>query len=184
MKTSTKKAAPSKKKAAPAAERTARAKKIGRPSSFTQAKADQLCELIVQKWTLRQIEAREDMPGHATILRWLEAFPDFRTQYARAMELRADIMADELLEIADDGRNDWVERENADGSSFMALDHEHVTRSKLRVDARKWLLSKMAPKKYGERVVAEHVGKDGGPIRIAANLSDDELARIAAGSSD
>ncbi len=50
-----------------------------------------------------------------------------------------------------------------DGSTIRLVDHEHIQRSRLRVDARKWLMSKMAPKKYGEKL--QHTGDGGGPGR-------------------
>src|SRR5688572_9232829 len=58
-------------------------------------------------------------------------------------------------------------------------DNEVVARSRLRVDARKWLAGKMAPKKYGDKLMAEHTGKDGGPIETK-ELSETELARRVA----
>ncbi len=90
-------------------------------------------------------------------------------QYARAKELQAEYLLGEIFEIADDGTNDWMERQRQDGS--VAVDHEHIQRSKLRVDTRKWAMSKMAPKKYGERVAMEHSGPDGGPIVPVLNVT-------------
>jgi hypothetical protein len=75
---------------------------------------------------------------------WLAQYPD---QYARAREAQADKFAEEILQIADDGSNDTYETENG-----TATNHDVIARSKLRVDARKWLASKMAPKKYGEKL--------------------------------
>lgn len=79
-------------------------------------------------------------------------------QYARAREACVDALADELMDIADDGRNDWMEK-YGDGDPGWLINGEHVQRSKLRVDARKWLLSKIAPKKYGDRVEVENSGE-------------------------
>lgn len=73
-------------------------------------------------------------------------------------------MADDLLEIADDGTNDFVEKERPNGPKFLAFDGEHVQRSRLRVDTRKWILAKALPKIYGDKLTAEVTGKDGGPI--------------------
>ena len=67
-------------------------------------------------------------------------------------------LADEILEIADDSSSDYVERENKDGSTYIAVDHDHIARARLRVDARKWLLAKALPKMFGDRTVAEHSG--------------------------
>jgi len=85
-------------------------------------------------------------------------------QYARARELGYLSMADEIIDISDDGLNDWIERRRADGSTETVVNHEHISRSKLRFDARRWLLSKCLPKIYGDRL--EHTGPDGGPIQV------------------
>jgi transposase len=160
---------------------------MSRPSEYSEERAAAICALIAEGLSLRQIAAREGMPDKTTILRWLSAtnadgtprHPDFRTQYARAREMQADHFVDEILEIADDGSNDWIERELKNGNVVTVVDHEHVGRSKLRVDARKWLMAKLAPKKYGDRVSAELSGPDGGPIQTE-NLSDLEVARRVA----
>lgn len=116
------------------------------------------------------------MPGRTTLLRWLNQHEEFRTQYTRACELRADAWADEILEIADDGGEDWKASDS--GDKFNA---EHVQRSKLRVDARKWLMSKAAPKKYGEKVQQVHTGLDDGPIQAEiGERSDTDRARALA----
>jgi Bacteriophage Sf6, terminase small subunit-like len=88
----------------------------------------------------------------------------FSQQYARAKQRQADRFAEELLEIADEGRNDWIERELPGGSTLRVADHEHIQRSRLRVDTRKWLMSKMLPKKYGDSVAL--TGAEGGPLVV------------------
>jgi hypothetical protein len=106
------------------------------------------------------------MPSKTAVLKWLANgdHPDFVAQYARAREAQADHFADEILEIADDGTNDWTTRRNGDDEEYEVVDHEHISRSKLRVDARKWLMAKMAPKKYGDKLTQEFTGADGGPV--------------------
>lgn len=110
---------------------------------------------------MREVCRSDEMPGEATVYRWLAEHEDFREKYVRAREAQADAIFEEILEIADDGTNDWTERQNSDGSSYTVVDHEHVSRSKLRVDARKWMASKLAPKKYGDRIHTEHSGSVG-----------------------
>jgi hypothetical protein len=87
------------------------------------------------------------MPDARSVFRWLAANEDFRQQYARAREAQADFMAEEILQIADDGRNDTYQ---TDDGEFV--NHDVIARSRLRVDARKWLAAKMAPKKYGDKI--------------------------------
>lgn len=148
----------------------------GRPSDYGPEIADRICERIADGESVRSICADDDMPSKAAVFRWLAAHETFRDQYARAKEAQLEHMADELLDIADDGSNDWMERRNADGSTHEVVNGEHIQRSRLRVDSRKWLLSKLVPKKYGDRVMNEHTGKDGGPIVTddLSNLTADE----------
>lgn len=129
-----------------------RKKKAGRPSKYTEKLAAQICIRLAEGESLRQICRDVDMPCKATVLNWLfdndPAKDGFLDQYVRAREIQAENWADEILEIADDGTNDWVERE----VGGKALDPEHISRSRLRVDSRKWLMSKLLPKKYGDKV--------------------------------
>ena len=72
-------------------------------------------------------------------------------QYARARDFGYEIMADEIIEIADDGTNDWMKRQQRNGSIETVTNKDHLERSRQRIDARKWLLSKALPKKYGDK---------------------------------
>lgn len=92
------------------------------------------------------------MPGKTTVFRWLREIEQFRHQYTRAKEESADALADEMLDIADDSTNDWMERQLKDGSIERVPDQENIGRSRLRVDTRKWIASKLKPKKYGEKL--------------------------------
>ena len=138
---------------------------MARPSSFTQETADIICERLADGESLRSICADDAMPGTSTVCRWLESNDAFREQYARARELQADALFDEMLSIADDAQNDWMAR-NVDENDNLAwsVNGEHIQRSKLRIDTRKWMAGKLRPKKYGEKLDVEHTGKDGGPI--------------------
>lgn len=107
---------------------------------------------------MRSICRDPDMPALSSVFLWLTKHPVFSEQYAKASEERAEAMFEEMFEIADDGTNDWMERQNKDGSTDVAYNAEHVQRSRLRVDTRKWALSKMLPKKYGDKMEVEHSG--------------------------
>lgn len=128
-------------------------------TTFTQDKADAICERIADGQSLRTICADEGMPSTSTVCKWLAEQPSFSEQYARARELQADALFDEILEIADDGSNDWMERKNADNQSIGWRENgEALRRSALRVDARKWMAGKLKPKKYGDKLELEHGG--------------------------
>ena len=149
----------------------------GRPSEFTQEKADIICARLAMGESLRSVCKSDDMPSAQTIFNWMRSYPQFLEQYARAKEESADAMAEEILDIADDGSNDWMEQLDKDGECIgYKLNGEHVQRSRLRVDTRKFLMAKMKPKKYGEKVMNEHSGPDGGAIPVA-DLSEREIAR-------
>lgn len=98
------------------------------------------------------------MPDKATVFRWLADNATFRDQYARAKEESADAMAEDILDIADNGTNDWMKITRG-GQTVSVPDPEVLQRSKLRVDTRKWIMSKMKPKKYGEKMDVTSDGK-------------------------
>lgn len=120
---------------------------------FTAELGDEICERLVSGESLRAICRSDHMPSAGLVCRWLgdEDKQAFSEQYARAREAQADTLADELIDIADDGSNDWMERNGKDEEPGYALNGEHIQRSKLRVDTRKWIASKLKPKKYGDR---------------------------------
>ena len=106
-----------------------------------------ICDKIANGKSVR-LSLTEINISWSAFTRWIEKSEDKRKQYARAMSIRADTLFEELLDIADDGSNDWMTTNKGD----IILDSEHVQRSKLRIDTRKWALSKMNPKKYGEKL--------------------------------
>src|SRR3546814_761730 len=119
-------------------------------TSFTQEAADRICDELSAGRSLRSICLDGDMPSQSTVFRWLrdEAHEEFRQQYARARDNQADTLADEILDIADDGSNDYVgEDEKYNGDA--------VARSRLRVDARKWLAGKRSDEHTSEEHTSE-----------------------------
>jgi hypothetical protein len=131
---------------------------LGRPRALTPDLMAEICARIADGETVRQIAASEHMVAASTIYSTLAADKDFADQYARAREAQLLRWEDELLEIADDATNDWMVREGKDGDEVVVPNHDHIQRSKVRLDTRKWLMSKRAPKKYGERIETEHSG--------------------------
>lgn len=90
----------------------------------------------------------DNMPSRKSFFHWVKDNPEIQSQYEFALQMRADKMAEDILAIADDGRNDTYTDE--DGNE--RTNQDVIARSRLRVDARKWLASKMAPKKYGDKM--------------------------------
>lgn len=145
--------------------------KRGRPSSYTPEIADEICKRLSMGESLRAICRDEGMPNEATVRTWaLDDKEGFYTQYARARELQALHWAEEILEIADDGSNDT--NINPKTGEPM-LDSEWMQRSRLRVDTRKWLLSKVLPKVYGDKIDVTSNGKGVG-LAINIDLGDDK----------
>lgn len=139
---------------------------MARPSDYSQATADAICARLADGESLRAICRDDGMPDKSTVFRWLAAHEAFRDQYAHARELQAEEMFEDLLDIADDGTRDTY----VDGDGKERTDTDVIARAKLRVDTRKWMLARMAPKKYGDKVTQELTGADGAPITIAVNF--------------
>jgi hypothetical protein len=149
----------------------------GRPSSFTQEIADEICERLAEGESLRSICRSDGMPVQATVFRWLSIDEAFLKQYARAREAQADRLADEILDIADDSSRDTIPKVDKEGNEYgEQANSEWIARSRLRVDARKWLASKMAPKKYGDKVTQEITGGGGGALVVKIVRHGDENA--------
>jgi hypothetical protein len=86
-----------------------------------------------------------------------KAYFDAAKDYQAAAD-QAQTFADELIDIADDGSNDWVRRENERGRVSYVVDKEHIARSRLRFEARQWVISKILPKTYGDKLQLKHSG--------------------------
>ena len=134
---------------------------MGRPSDYTQETVDAICERLADGQSLRTICADDSMPSKSTVFKWLAELPEFSDQYARAREAQADALADEIIDIADESDRDTVLKTRPDGSQFEECNSEWITRSRLRVDARKWIASKLKPKKYGDKTTVEGAGENG-----------------------
>lgn len=131
---------------------------MARPTDYTPELAAVICGRLAEGESLRSICADEGMPGKSTVFRWLasEDRKEFRDQYARAREVQAEVLADEIIEIADESEGDFIGKTLESGETIEVVNHENIARSRLRVDARKWFASKVAPKRYGDRVTTEH----------------------------
>ena len=136
-----------------------------------------VCAQIAEGKSLRSILDHDDkLPSVRTFLDWMGEATELATQYSRAREAGYLLLADELVAIADENYT------TAEDGTRERLSNEAIARNRLRVDTRKWMLQKMLPKIYGEKLQTEHTGKGGGPIQLAAvdlrNLSDQELIEM------
>lgn len=132
-------------------------------------KIPEILKRIAEGESLRQVCATDGFPIASTFLAWVALDEELQAAYAVAMEQRADHHFEEIFDIADDASNDWMERKGDKGEGWE-LNGEHVQRSKLRIDARKWALARMNPKKYGDKVDLNHSGK----VKVVSLNSEDE----------
>lgn len=148
-------------------------KKMGRPSIYSTALASEICSRIAEGESLRSICRDESMPSLASIFLWLSQKPDFSEQYTRAREEQADVHADAIVAIADE-TPDVEEVRDRDGNIVdLKLHSAYVQWQKNRIDARKWVASKLKPKKYGDRV--QVAGEAESPIKVEAEVKADKL---------
>ena len=147
---------------------------------YTDKIADVICSRLAAGESLNAICKDDGMPAESTVRGWvLDDVNGFAAKYARAREIQAECLFDEILDISDDGRRDYTEDE--DGNPVV--NHDHINRAKLRVDARKWFLSKVLPKKFGDKVNHEVTGKNGAPVKFCwaeseePNHASDEMER-------
>jgi hypothetical protein len=145
----------------------------GRPSDYSEQMADTICERLTQGESLRTICADEGMPHAGTVCRWLAKHDTFREQYVLAREAQAELHADEMVEIADDGHNDWMEKNFGEDTRWVE-NGEAIRRSALRIDTRKWVASRLLPKKYGDKT--QLTGADGvSPVHVVIQSKDADL---------
>ena len=124
----------------------------GETTKFTAEIARTICEHLSEGMTLREVCRMENMPPESTVRLWaMDDRQGFAAQYTRAREIGYHAMADDIVEISDDGTNDWMERNGEDNVGWQT-NGEALGRSRLRVDTRKWMLSKVLPKIYGDKL--------------------------------
>lgn len=129
----------------------------GRPTNYSEALADMICEAIAcTPRGLEHVCASDDMPAASTVYKWLARYPEFVEKYLRAREAQSHLVMDQVLDIADDGTNDFVMTDDG-----PVLDRDHIQRSKLRVETRFRLAGKLNPKKYGDKAEIDHKSSDG-----------------------
>ncbi len=146
---------------------------------WTKAIEDILFGRLSDGEALKAICKDPGMPSTPTVYKRIMDDEKFALLYSRARDVQADNIADEILEIADDGRNDWMERHGKDAEGWL-LNGEHTARSRLRIDSRKWYLEKIAPKKFGnalrvegEQTVTHTIGEELVSFQEVANRAMD-----------
>jgi len=127
-------------------------KKNGRPSIYSQKLASELCKILSQGISLRRACEMKGMPDASTVFRWLADKQDFREQYARAKEESADAQHEILSDLGDEAiKLSQIVDPKSSGAVVQAV--------KLKADNMKWSMSKMKPKKYGDKLDLTTDGK-------------------------
>ena len=140
-------------------------KDTGRPTVYTEEFADEICDYIAEGNSLNSWlnEKSKSRPKRTTVYRWLGEHEYFRDNYARAREESADFHAEKILEV--------VERDDLNPND-----------KRVRIDAMKWVASKLKPRSYGDRVAHEHTDGEGKPLQSSVNLTvlkDQDLDALA-----
>jgi hypothetical protein len=128
-----------------------------------------VCEGIASGETLRAVCKRPDLPTESTVRHWVvKDVNGFAAKYQRAREMQADMIADQILTIADEASGD----------------KDAIAKARLQIDARRWLAGVLLPRKYGQRIAAELTGANGGPIKTEQqfpelkDMSDEDLLAL------
>lgn len=119
---------------------------------FSNQVFDRICERMAEGESLRAICKTAEMPNKRTVMRWIEKDDGLKLQYSEAQNLRAECYFDEIIDIAD-GKAD-------------------PQKTRVQIDARKWVLARMNPKKYGDKFTQELTGANGGAVQLVLNGSD------------
>lgn len=127
-------------------------KRMGRPTKYNPELAADICKQLAQGISLRTVCLPKEMPDLSIIFDWLAKYPDFAKQYAWAKQESSDAMAEEILDLSDESVRGAYK---ADPKAAGAVVQAH----RLQVDTRKWLMSKMKPKRYGEKVDVTSAGE-------------------------
>lgn len=139
-------------------------RKRGRPSVYTPEIAEAICVRLADGEGLNAICQSEGMPVESTVRAWaLDDYRGFYAIYARARELGYQRLEEEILRLADQCRIGSKTTTKANGETETVV-ADMVERTRLQIDARKWVLSKVLPKRYGDKVAL--TGDEGGPLKI------------------
>lgn len=143
---------------------------MARPTEYNEDIAKIICDRVATHdcGIQRLCNMYDDMPAKSTIRLWKLQNPSFSTQYANAKRLQVENYAEDIIDISDDDSGDV--KYDKDGNE--SLNGEFVARSRLKVDTRKWLASKLAPKIYGERKTEENSNPQETLTKIQALVAD------------
>jgi hypothetical protein len=120
---------------------------MARPTKYNEEIADKICEKLSSSSKGLNAICKEINIAPSSVYLWLRDYSEFSEKYTRAREEQADFMVDQIIAIADDSSQDTIITDKGEMPNM-----EWINRSKLRVEARKWIASKLKPKKYGDKI--------------------------------
>lgn len=151
---------------------------VGRPTIYSPEFAKKIFNLIsattisIQRLT----EIHDWMPARSTMIEWINEHPEFSIMWQEAKKQRAHLYVEEAMDISDDGSNDYMESFNKDGDPITKLNTEHIQRSKLRVDTRKWVAGKYLASIYGDTRAVETLQEQNEDMRTELFMLRQQLA--------
>jgi len=148
----------------------------GRPTEYTKELAAEICAEFSTnpRASMKSVSEKFDFAA-STIFKWLADNDSFSEMYARAKQEQSELLVDEMLSIADDGKLDTETRIAKDGTEYEATKSDVIQRSRLMIDTRKWIAAKLKPKKYGDKLDLTSDGKGLQPVIIVpANSTQEE----------
>jgi hypothetical protein len=132
----------------------------GRPDTgpvYTDALAEEICDRLASGEPLASICRDAHMPDEKAVRKWVQTRAEtFGPMYTRARDIGYDSIAERILEIGED-RAECI---GPDGY----IDNGEIQRLRMLSDNRRWLLAKLRPKQYGDKVTAELVGDSDRPL--------------------
>ena len=146
---------------------------VGRSTKFTEEISNKIIDITSTSNRSMASICLELGIHPSSVYLWLQDNKGFSDKYARAKEWQADFMAEEILSIADDATNDFMKIDKGD-QSYEIENKEFVSRSRLRVEARKWLASKLKPKKYGDSIKTD-ITSGGEPVKQVFIIGGKEI---------
>lgn len=147
--------------------------------AFDQKIADAICEQLASGKSLRSVCKKKGMPSEMTVRRWaLDDVQGFASQYTRAKELQAHVLFEEIIDISNTAKLGTKTVIGPDGKTVTKSDMTEHRR--MQIDARKWYISKVLPKIYGDKL---QLDGDFNVKRSVAEMTDDELLSIARGAA-
>lgn len=116
-----------------------------RSHPFSKVLLNKILFRIIVGESVNKICSDADMPSRSTFFDWVAKDISVRQSYELAIKMRILSLADEIIEIADNAAGDYIFDKN--GKKY--INSNNIARAKLRIDARKWHVARMTPRKYG-----------------------------------